>query len=109
MYNKSVVNKQILSNIKLYFYRFADDIEMMTGSRPGLYWLLCWKYLSPLAMLSILVASFIEIAVDGSGYAAWVPSKGETERHSWPMWAICLIVVLVLASVLWIPGAAIAR
>lgn len=82
---------------------------MMTGSRPGLYWLICWKYLSPLAMLSIMVASFVEIAVDGSGYAAWVSSKGVTERHPWPMWAILLIVVLVLASVLWIPGAAIAR
>lgn len=82
---------------------------MMTGSRPGLYWLLCWKFLSPLAMLSILVASFVEIAVDGSGYAAWVPSRGETERHPWPVWAIFLIVFLVLASVLWIPGAAIAR
>ncbi|KAG5899379.1 hypothetical protein JTB14_036868 [Gonioctena quinquepunctata] len=89
--------------------RFADDIEMMTGSRPGLYWQICWKYLSPLAMISILVASIIEIAVDGSGYSVWVPSKGETERHSWPVWSILLISVLVLASVLWIPGAAIAR
>ncbi|CAG9865492.1 unnamed protein product [Phyllotreta striolata] len=89
--------------------RFADDIEMMTGSRPGLYWLVCWKYLSPLAMLSILVASFVEIAVDGSGYSAWVASKGETVRQPWPVWAISLITVLVLASVLWIPGSAIAR
>uniref|UniRef100_A0A6P7FYL8 Transporter n=1 Tax=Diabrotica virgifera virgifera TaxID=50390 RepID=A0A6P7FYL8_DIAVI len=89
--------------------RFADDIEMMTGTRPGLYWLICWKYLSPLAMLSILVASFIEIAVDGTGYAAWVAARGETERHPWPLWAILLITVLVLASVLWIPGVAIAR
>ncbi|XP_018575346.1 sodium-dependent neutral amino acid transporter B(0)AT3 [Anoplophora glabripennis] len=89
--------------------RFADDIEMMTGQRPGLYWLICWKYLSPLAMLSILVASFVEIAVDGSGYAAWVSSKGETEQHTWPVWAVLLIIALVLTSVLWIPGAAIAR
>nr|XP_023021528.1 sodium-dependent neutral amino acid transporter B(0)AT3 [Leptinotarsa decemlineata] len=93
----------------LFAFRFADDIEMMTGSRPGLYWLICWKYLSPLAMISILVASIIEIAVDGSGYSVWVSAKGETERHSWPVWSILLISVLVLASVLWIPGAAIAR
>nr|CAH7755518.1 unnamed protein product [Callosobruchus chinensis] len=89
--------------------RFADDIEMMTGTRPGLYWLICWKYLSPLAMLSILVASFVEIAVKGTGYDAWVPSKGETEHHQWPVWSLVLISVLVMASVLWIPGAAIAR
>lgn len=93
----------------MLYYRFADDIELMTGHRPGLYWLICWKYLSPLAMISILVASFVEIAVDGSGYPAWVASKGITERHEWPVWAIVLITVLVLASVLWIPLVAVCR
>lgn len=82
---------------------------MMTGSRPGLYWMVCWKYLSPLAMISILVASFVEIAVDGSGYDAWIASKGETERKEWPTWAIILILFSVFVSVLWIPGAAILR
>ncbi|XP_037973309.2 sodium-dependent neutral amino acid transporter B(0)AT3 [Plutella xylostella] len=89
--------------------RFADDIELMTGQRPGIYWLICWKYLSPLAMISILVASFIEIAVDGSGYDAWIPSEGDTEKKSWPAWSVILMLVLILASVLWIPGVAIAR
>ncbi len=41
--------------------RFADDIELMTGSRPHVYWMLCWKYISPLAMLTILAASFINL------------------------------------------------
>lgn len=81
----------------------------MTGNRPGLYWLICWKYLSPLAMLSILVASFFEIVFEGSGYPAWVASKGVTERQEWPAWAIVLIAVLILASVLWIPAVAIFR
>lgn len=89
--------------------RFADDIELMTGNRPGLYWLICWKYLSPLAMLSILVASIVEIIVDGSGYPAWVASKGITEKHEWPVWALVLIGILILASVLWIPTVAICR
>nr|XP_012137826.1 PREDICTED: sodium- and chloride-dependent transporter XTRP3 isoform X3 [Megachile rotundata] len=89
--------------------RFADDIELMTGNRPGLYWLICWKYLSPLAMLSILIASIVEILVDGSGYPAWVASKGITEKHEWPVWALVLIGILILASVLWIPTVAICR
>ncbi|XP_034937519.1 sodium-dependent neutral amino acid transporter B(0)AT3 isoform X2 [Chelonus insularis] len=89
--------------------RFADDIELMTGNRPGLYWLICWKYLSPLAMLSILVASFVQILVEGSGYSAWIASKGETERHEWPTWALGLIFFLISASVLWIPAVAIFR
>jgi solute carrier family 6 amino acid/orphan transporter-like 15/16/17/18/20 len=81
----------------------------MTGRRPGLYWLICWKYLSPLAMLSILVASFVEIMMDGSGYPAWVASKGITERHEWPLWALILIAFLILISVLWIPVVGICR
>lgn len=56
--------------------RFADDIELMTGSRPGIYWLICWKYLSPLAMLLILISSFVELVVGGSGYDAWIPALG---------------------------------
>lgn len=90
-------------------FRFADDIELMTGNRPGLYWLICWKYLSPLAMLSILIASFVEIFFEGSGYPAWVSSRGVTERHEWPVWALVLIAILILTSVLWIPAVAICR
>ncbi|KAE8741914.1 hypothetical protein FOCC_FOCC012566 [Frankliniella occidentalis] len=89
--------------------RFADDIELMTGSRPHLYWLICWKYLSPLAMLCILVASFVQIAMDGSGYQAWVADKGVTERHEWPVWGLVLIAVLILVSVLWIPLVCVCR
>lgn len=81
----------------------------MVGSRPSLYWQICWKYLSPLAMILILVASFVDIIVKGSGYPAWVPEKGETERHEWPGWAIFLILFLISVSILWIPGIAILR
>jgi len=74
-----------------------------------MYWLICWKYLSPMAMISILVASIMQIATDGSGYEAWVSSAGTTERRNWPTWALVLIAVLILCSVLWIPGVAICR
>ena len=81
----------------------------MTGQRPGIYWLICWKYLSPLAMLSILVSSFWELATEGSAYDAWIKSIGDTERKPWPVWAVLLVLVLILASVLWIPVLAICR
>ncbi|KAJ2943555.1 hypothetical protein O0L34_g16663 [Tuta absoluta] len=81
----------------------------MTGQRPGIYWMICWKYLSPLAMLMILISSFVELATDGSGYDAWIRSEGDTVKKQWPLWAVFLVLVLVLASVLWIPAVAIAR
>ena len=43
----------------------------MTGQRPNKYWLVMWKYVSPLAMVVILVASVYGIAVNGISYKAW--------------------------------------
>ena len=81
----------------------------MTGSRPGLYWLICWKYLSPLAMTLILGASIADLFMYGSTYPAWVASTGETVPKEWPFWAILLACLLVTVAVIWIPLVAICR
>lgn len=89
--------------------RFCDDIELMTGSRPGLYWMLCWKYVSPVAMITILVASFYGLMTDGSSYPAWNAVRGVQESHEWPTWCIVLAVFLIMVSILWIPIVALTR
>lgn len=81
----------------------------MTGSRPSLYWMLCWKYISPIAMLTILTASLIGLATDGSNYPAWNSTKGITEALDWPHWCIVLAIFLILFSILWIPIVAVTR
>lgn len=90
-------------------YSFADDIELMTGSRPSLYWMLCWKYISPIAMITILLASFVELSANGSKYPAWDPLKGATDLKEWPHWCIVLAVAMILVSVMWLPVIAITR
>ncbi len=105
--------------------RLCNDIELMTGRRPALYWMICWKYLAPLAMSGILVASVVDIAINGAGYEAWIadPSAGNetlleatekleldhTEDKAWPIWAQLLIFFLIAISVAWIPAVAILR
>jgi SNF family Na+-dependent transporter len=37
-----------------WFYgvdRFSSDIQLMIGIRPGLFWRLCWNWISPLFIL----------------------------------------------------------
>lgn len=54
-----------------YIFRLCDDIELMIGSRPGYFWLLCWRFIGPLAMVVIFVASLIEIFSKGVSYEVW--------------------------------------
>jgi len=89
--------------------RFSDDIELMTGSRPGLYWLVCWKFVSPLAMTAILVASVLDVALNGSTYEAWIEADAAKTDRDWPWWAQLLAFVLVGASILWIPIVAVLK
>ena len=89
--------------------RFAEDIELMTGKRPHFYWMFCWKYVSPIAMIIILAASWIKIAFEGSSYARWDKDKAESVSTEWPNWALAVAVALILISTLWIPGIAVAR
>ncbi|XP_066569498.1 sodium-dependent noradrenaline transporter [Amia ocellicauda] len=45
-----------------WFYgvdRFSEDIERMMGFKPGLYWRLCWKFVSPAFLLFVVIASIV--------------------------------------------------
>ena len=37
--------------IHLGVHRFCADIERMSGYSPGLYWRICWSYISPTMLL----------------------------------------------------------
>lgn len=88
--------------------RFGDDIELMTGQRPNWYWMACWKYISPLAMLIILLASLAKM-LTGTTYEAWDSTLGENVNREWPGWCKFLSASLILSPTLWIPGVAVAK
>ena len=39
---------QVILHIK---FRFCDDVELMLGQRPGLFWRLCWQYIRFVLMI----------------------------------------------------------
>lgn len=69
--------------------RFCDDIEWMTGRRPGLYWRVTWKVISPLLLLTIFVAYIIFLVWTTLSYKAWNPQYvGPSDGAQGP--GICL-------------------
>ncbi|KAL4235225.1 hypothetical protein ACF0H5_006863 [Mactra antiquata] len=89
--------------------KFSDDIELMIGTRPSYFWMICWRYGGPMAMLVIFIASLVEFGNVGTTYETWDAEKGTTVLRPWPWWCQLLATILILMSVLWIPGVAICK
>lgn len=58
-----------------FVYRFTSDIEEMTGYRPGIYWQITWRFLSPLIMTIILISSVVFMVRNNPTYQAWSADK----------------------------------
>lgn len=44
----------------------------MTGKKPWIGWRICWKYISPLALFIVLVASIYDLTEGNATYSAFV-------------------------------------
>lgn len=77
-----------------WFYgvdNFSNDVESMLGQRPGLFWRVCWMYISPAFLLVIFIFSLL-------GYEEMLG-----EEYEYPEWSIALGWTLTLSSTLCIP------
>jgi len=96
--------------------RIANDIEYMTGKRPHLFWLLCWKYISPGVLVIVFIGYIVTMISKTPTYKAYVGcvqdpfdisiSEGTDvwwKQFEYPWWAQLFAASLVLASVLPIP------
>ncbi|XP_038610042.1 sodium-dependent noradrenaline transporter [Tachyglossus aculeatus] len=81
-----------------WFYgvdRFSDDIQQMMGFKPGLYWRLCWKFVSPAFLLFVVIVSIINF-------------KPLTyDEYVFPLWANYIGWGIALSSMILVPGYAI--
>lgn len=77
-----------------WFYgvdNFSTDVESMLGQRPGLFWRVCWMYISPTFLLVIFIFSLL-------GYEEMLG-----EEYEYPEWSVALGWILTLSSILCIP------
>merc|ERR1712083_1280555 len=92
---------EILSLMYSYGHaRFTDDIEEMTGIRPGLYWQLTWRFIAPLLLILILFMSIFKTFTTMPEYAAWIEENGNSEKKQFPAWSLGIGTILALASIL---------
>uniref|UniRef100_A0A6Q2YCM0 Transporter n=1 Tax=Esox lucius TaxID=8010 RepID=A0A6Q2YCM0_ESOLU len=81
-----------------WFYgvdRFSEDIERMMGFKPGLYWRLCWKFVSPTFLLVVVIASIV------------TSSSLKYDNYEFPPWSNIVGWGVALSSMMFVPAYAI--
>nr|CAD7259727.1 unnamed protein product [Timema shepardi] len=81
-------------------FRFTQDIEDMTGYRPGFYWQITWRLLGPLLMLCVLVSSVLNMILEKPHYKAWDANKGMTVEAAYPDWVMVVAILMITVGVL---------
>ncbi|CAK6444230.1 unnamed protein product [Pipistrellus nathusii] len=92
--------------------RFCDDIEWMTGRRPGFYWRVTWKVISPLLLLTFFVAYIVFLVWTTLSYKAWNPQYKQfpsRQEKSYPGWVQAICALLSFLPALLVPGVALAQ
>ncbi|XP_023209766.1 sodium-dependent noradrenaline transporter-like [Centruroides sculpturatus] len=59
--------------------RFCKNIEEMLGFQPGIYWRLCWKFISPTFLLTVITLSIINsppLTYHGYLFPTWAIALG---------------------------------
>ena len=63
---------EIMATMYVYGHqRFTEDIYQMTGTRPGWFWQICWRFVAPILLSTITVASVISQVKKNPVYSAW--------------------------------------
>ncbi|XP_077977388.1 sodium- and chloride-dependent glycine transporter 1-like [Glandiceps talaboti] len=73
--------------------RFYDDIKMMLGHRPNMWWMICWKFLTPLLIVFIIIMMYINYVPVYYGSYVYPPSG---EILGWLCAAASLVMIPLL-------------
>ncbi|XP_036108965.1 sodium-dependent neutral amino acid transporter B(0)AT2 isoform X2 [Molossus molossus] len=97
----------ILENIAVSFIygidKFMEDLTDMMGFAPNRYFYYMWKYISPLMLLSLLLATGVNMVLHSPGYDAWVKDKASEEFLRYPTWALAVCISLMVLALLPLP------
>ncbi|KAK2156903.1 hypothetical protein LSH36_202g04000 [Paralvinella palmiformis] len=75
--------------------RFFRDIEQMLGKKPNIFWMFCWKFVTPVLVTGILLFTFIDFTPSTYG------------SYQYPVWGEVIGWTITLFELAFIPGVAI--
>ncbi|XP_015198227.1 sodium-dependent neutral amino acid transporter SLC6A17 [Lepisosteus oculatus] len=103
----------ILENISVaWIYgtkRFMQDLTDMLGFRPYSFYFYMWKYVSPICLCVLVMATIIEMAISPPGYNAWIQELASERFQGYPPWALAMCFTLIAVAMLPLPIVFIAR
>jgi len=83
--------------------KFCDDLEHMVGIRPGRFWQMMWRYITPITIFTIIVTSVGYRIYDPPKYMTYKQELAIGVREQYPTWAMIVAMCLLLGGVLPIP------
>nr|XP_056713923.1 sodium- and chloride-dependent transporter XTRP3 isoform X2 [Euleptes europaea] len=87
--------------------RFGEDLHVMTGHKPSWYWKIMWAFVSPVLIVSLFIFYITDYISSGTlRYQAWDATEGQLVTKDYPSGALAVIGLLVAASTMCIPLAA---
>ncbi|OCT88815.1 sodium-dependent neutral amino acid transporter B(0)AT2 [Xenopus laevis] len=97
----------ILENVTIaWIYgidKFIDDLKDMLGFTPYRYYYYMWKYVSPVLLTILLIASIVQMGISPPGYYAWIAEKAGEELKSYPPWGLAVCISLIVLALLPVP------
>merc|ERR1712032_1525207 len=85
----------------------TDDIENMTGVRPGPYWQIMWRFISPALMSAVIASSIYFMLTNNPKYSAWNKEQAKSEDREYSHTGLVFAAILAISSLIPIAGGAI--
>lgn len=83
--------------------KFFEDLKDMLGFTPFRYYYYMWKYITPLLLLALLIASAIQLGTSPPSYRAWIQELAQDQSLSYPPWGLAVCITLVIIAILPVP------
>ncbi|VDL69266.1 unnamed protein product [Nippostrongylus brasiliensis] len=92
---------EVIAVVYVYGYRrFSRDIDFMTGSTPGQYWLITWRFVAPIIMAVLFTCSVVQCFSRPTTYYAYNRETAKLVETEYPIWAMFIALGMVLLAIL---------